>query len=467
MSISSFRYSLSTATTTVSTAFVQHISSATNFPALVTETGNNYKFTLPSPVLLGNSIIVGMSYPHGNTPTVTDNNGNTWPGSPSVTADAGVGGMVAAIFVLPNANAGITTITVSFGGAIQPFHYTASEFCGIATASPVNGTTGTASVAGSSLAAGSFTPGANTGGNLIWSYYAISSTGATGNPTSWVPGTNFTLLDGDISGDNNQEFPHASQYFIQTTPASINPSITATGDTENYNCVAVALKVDNKGTTPSGLRISKFLRFVNFTGSSWKVQAPTVGNLRVITNTGGAISTITDSGSGSWSTVDNGSTLSIAAYSVNRAADPSQTITISIPAARQNQINTLGFFDISGASTSPFDVSAQVTPAVSLNGASVFNNAPDITPAGGINEIVIAFGQLGLGPGLGFASGAPTNAINDMIEYTGKTDSSTFDQGDNCGHLFTSSSSAETWNWSITNQASNSGDAIAIAFKSA
>lgn len=457
----------------VATVPVQHVSSATNFPSLVGETGNNFVFTLPNAVLAGNSIVLGISYPNGSTPTVTDNR-NTWPGSPAVTADPGGGAMVAGIFVLPNAAAGVTSITVSFGGAVQPFQYICSEIPGIATTSPANGTasTGATPVNGAALATGSFTPGANAEGNLIWAYYALatpSPTAAT-NPTSFVPGGSFVLLDGDISGDGNVEFPHASQYFLQASPASINPTVTATGDTGNlYNCVAVALKVDStKGVAPSGLRISKFIRFVDLNGATWLIQTPTVGNLRVITNTGGAISTITDSeggtiGNGAWVNISNGATLTSVAYSVNKAANPNLTITIGIDAVRQGQINTLGWFDISGADAAPFDKSA-TKGSTGLNGASVFNDAPDISPTGGRRELVIAVGQLGQGPGLGFASGAPAGAIYDMIEYAGKTDSSTFDQADNLGHLFTSSSAAETWNWSITVIGSNSGDGLALAF---
>src|SRR5258708_29636601 len=183
---------------------VQHVSSSAN-PVGVGISGNNFKFTLPNPVGSGNCLILGMSYPSGNTATVTDNNGNIWPVSPAVSGSAGVGNYVASIFVLPNAKAGLTSITVSFGSAVIPFNYTISEFNNIAAVNPVNGTSQTANKAGSSLTTGSFTPGNNdaNGGNLIWNYYAISR-GASGNPTSWVSGGGFTLLDADRAWITNQ-----------------------------------------------------------------------------------------------------------------------------------------------------------------------------------------------------------------------------------------------------------------------
>src|SRR5262245_11319412 len=91
--------------------FVQHIASSTN-PEGLGVAGNAYKLPLPNAVGAGNCLILAITYPNGNTPTVTDNNSNSWPGSPTVSADAGSGKYVAAIFVLPNANAGLTTLTV-------------------------------------------------------------------------------------------------------------------------------------------------------------------------------------------------------------------------------------------------------------------------------------------------------------------------------------------------------------------
>src|SRR5882724_5228490 len=116
---------------------VQHITSSAN-PAGVGISGDNFKMPIGNPVGAGNCLVLGMTYPHGSTPTVTDNNGNTWSGSPAVSADGGVGGYVSAIFVLANANAGLTTITVAFGtgnATIIPFQYTLSEFNNVATAS--------------------------------------------------------------------------------------------------------------------------------------------------------------------------------------------------------------------------------------------------------------------------------------------------------------------------------------------
>src|SRR5882672_919543 len=266
MSVSSFRYSVVTSAGPSTPALVQHVSSASN-PAGFSVSGDNFIFTPPNPVGAHNCIELKISFPSGHTATITDNNGNTWPGSPAVSADSG--SMISAIFVLPNANIGRTFFTISFGTRILPVQYTYSEWSGIALSSPVNGTSSAANVIGSSLATGSFTPTTNNdanGGNIISAYYALSSTSAASNPSTWVAGGSFTLLDANIGWVDNKGFPTASQYLIQSTQASINPSITTTGDTtDHFNCVAVALKAAPAGTpSPStGIYVNKIIHTSN------------------------------------------------------------------------------------------------------------------------------------------------------------------------------------------------------------
>src|SRR6185437_12822866 len=119
---------------------MQHVSSESNpFPGNGIS-GNNFKLRFPNPVQAGDAIVLGISYPHGSTPTITDNLGNTWPGTAACTADNGSGNIVSAIYVLPNSAGGTTAspgvVTVAFGAALQPFEYTISEFNNIATSSP-------------------------------------------------------------------------------------------------------------------------------------------------------------------------------------------------------------------------------------------------------------------------------------------------------------------------------------------
>jgi FG-GAP-like repeat len=444
---------------------VQHVASSAN-PIGVGISLNAFKFTLPNSVGTGNCLVLGISYPHGNTPTVTDNNGNAWPSSPAVSADAGVGNYVSAIFVLPNAKAGLTTITVTFGAAIIPFEYTVSEFNNVATVTPVNGSQATASVSGSAThATGSFTPTDNdaNGGNLIWNYYAISGA-AAGNPTSWVAGGSFTLLDGDIAWTSGQGFPHASQWYVQTTAAAINPSITATGDTQGYNCVAVALKAANAGTAvPAGIHVAKIIHQTSGSiPATLHLQEPVTGNLRVLEISLSVITGISDSEGGTWTKVTDSGGAAIW-YSANRSANPNLIVTLATTGAQPQSIR---FYDISGAAAAPFDVSA-TTAGVVISGLTTLSNQPVITPTTA-NGLIIAAMALGQGPGLGFSAGTPAGAIWDLVNSTGQTDMDLMDNADCLGHYYNPNTSAVDWNWHFTAIGANSsGGSVAVAFKAA
>jgi hypothetical protein len=319
---------------------IQHVASSANPPGIGIQ-GNNFKIPLPNSVGGGNCLIVGITYPHGNNPTITDSNGNTWPTTAAASADPGAGGNVSSIWILPNANAGRTAITVSFASSIIPFNYVVSEFSNIATASPINGTSATAGHIGASLATGSFTPGNNdgNGGNLIWNYYAVAG-GANGNPMKWISGSGFSLLDADIAWTTNQGFPHASQFFVQSTAASINPSITAMGDSSNgYNAVAVALKAAVAGTAASaGIHVNKIIhQTTNVPPSTWTLQEPATGNLRVLATANGSnltnIASITDSDGGVWTKIAPAGDEPQIWFSANTTANPNLSVTLHISGA--------------------------------------------------------------------------------------------------------------------------------------
>src|SRR5579872_2332974 len=77
------------------------------------DTGTNFAFALQNPVGASNCIVLFVSYPVAvTTVTITDNNGNSWPAA-SLTENAGTGNFKLSVFVLPNANAGATTITIN------------------------------------------------------------------------------------------------------------------------------------------------------------------------------------------------------------------------------------------------------------------------------------------------------------------------------------------------------------------
>lgn len=454
-------------------AVVQMVASSAE-PAGIGAVVNNVNMRFPNPIGAGNCIAIALSYPNGATPTITDDNGNTWSSTPVKTADAGSGNYVSSWFVLPNANAGTTTFTAGFGTTVNPFAYRLYEITNIASTNPFNGGSSATSQAGATISSGSFTPTTNNdsnGGNLILSYFAPASI-ANQNPSSWTAGSGFTLGDADIAWNSNNGFPQATQYQVQANQAAINPSITATGDTNNFNCVSIALKAANHGTAkPAGIHIDRVLHFstgVLPSSGTWKFQIPSTGNLGVLCNTNGLIITVTgvtDSDGNTWAKRQPAADESYF-YDIANRTPNTNTLIASVAFSASSAVGqSWRYFDISGAATSPFDVVAGL-PTTNFSGLTVINNGPSITPTNS-NGVVIASLGLGDGPGLGFASGAPATAVFDLVTFSGETDVSLLDNADCVGHYYNNSTSTINWNWSITNRASNSGAGTAVAYKAA
>lgn len=445
---------------------VQHVSSSSNEQNGLP--GNDFRFTLPNPVLAGNCLILGVTFganPFSATSAITairDSSGDAWATLPAVATTDG-GTAKSAIFVLPNARAGIHTITVTLNARVTLFQYTVSEFYGVATVNPVAGSAGQAApVSGGGVSTGSFTPANNdaNGGNLIWAYFADDFTPFATVPTTYAATGGFTLLDGSI-GTNTSQLPHGSMYFVQTTAASINPSMTLTGGrTDTWNGVAVALKAAGAGTAPStGIRIRSLIHETAAQPpSTWTMQFPSAGNLLVIRVNGDpSLSTITDSLGNPYKRAVGGagSVEPQIWYAVNATPGLALKVTLHFGATPGNR--TVLLYDVIGAATSsPVDASADngdlQAPATPLG--FDLDNSPTITP-GSVNGLTIAGIGLGIGPVSDFSARAPAGAIMDFVYYTDDEDSDRMDSGDGAAHLFNPDLSTENWSWHIPNVGSN------------
>jgi hypothetical protein len=456
---------------------VQHLASDSNIIGRAL-TANNFRFTLPNPVRAGNALILGISYGYasGRLATVTDGNGNTWP-APAVTATDGGNTLTASVFVLPNARAGITTITVSFNSAIsnQEFQYTISEFHSIATSSPVSGTSANTSTTAPGISSGTFTPGNNdgNGGNLVWTYCADSAGGGSRPATNIAAGSGFNLLDANIGWPAGAPpFPHASEYSVQAISASITPGMTVTqaGGNDRFDCVSVALRAASAGTAPSGMRIVHLLHQSNQIPSAgaWHVQFPSSGNLIVGTVQEPdlvPISSITDTRSNRWVAAATAGDAQI--WFVNDAAsDPNLKLTVNITGSPQGI--TLLLYDIAGADPSAYDGAVHNSAGAPAGTITVGTNlgAVAITPVS--LGLTIARTSFGTGPSSGFAPGSPSGAIFDYVYYTGETDLDTMDNADFAAHVFNTDLSTETWNIALSNGGQSTTVVSAAAhFKSA
>ena len=445
---------------------VQHLSSSTNLlgRGLI---ANDFRFTLPNPVRAGNVLVLGISYglPAGQVVTIRDNLGNSWPAAPAVSATDPDGYLTSAIFVLPNARSGITTVTVSFSSAIAEtiFQYTVSEFHGVATAAPVSGTS-KSSGAQPAISAGTFTPANNDagGGNLIWSYFAdvYGATAFATEATRFTAGTGFTLLDADIAWPTGSPpFPHASQYLVQTTAAPVTPGMNVThndGGGDVYLGVAVALKASAGAGTPPppGMRIVHLSHLTNEAPNvgAWRLQFPSSGNLIVVTLQEQNIipvASVSDNVGNTYRLVAPDDSVPQFWYAQGPATtSPTLELTMNLTGGFGLGVTYL-LYDVAGASASSYDGFAFKTQYDDPTGSDVFDS-PVITPASAPGLTITAT-SLGQGPSSGLASGCPAAAIFDLVYYTGETDLDTMDNADYRAHVFNTDTSTEHWNIAVSN----------------
>jgi hypothetical protein len=463
---------------------VQHRGIADN-PGGIGIDGNDFQITLPGPVQAGNVLILGVAFcsrtsancttigndlchPGGGcTIPVDDNNGNTWPTSPAVRVNDANSNVDMAIFVLPNAAAGPTAVTVHFTAALRPFTAELSEFFNVATSSPVEVTAGASNVAAPTVTT-SISPTVD--GELIWVMARDDDSPGSGNQvTTWAPAASFTLLDADIGWDRDANAHKAAAYFVQGSHAALNAGFTATMSPANdhYVMAAVALKSAKAGSAAGpGIRILTQLGNTNETPpASWTLQFPSQGNLLVAictTESGHmVISSITDNHSNTWTRVEPDASEPQLWYAANATSANDLQLTLTVSGGTIGSSWTL--FDIAGATTSPLDVTAGTT-ATAEDNVDFITDFPSITPSAATGMTISAL-TIGQGPGL--AVNSPDGAQFDLIHYTGELDTDTINNADGVAHVINSGGATEHWNWTITPQPNNQVSAVAARFKQA
>lgn len=421
---------------------------------------------------------MGVTALASKTVTISDTLVGSWSAA-VCGATGGTGNAKAWVFVQPlGATGGRDTITIDVGASdTQPVQYDITFWQNIDTSSPANGSLCTGNItpgSGGDINPGSFTPVTNNdgnGGNLIWNYTPICTGNASSNPTRWVPASGFSLLNGDIIWANDQGFPEASQYSLQTTQASATPSITATGDTADcFNSASVALKVaDNGATAPSAIHVVAIGHesFATFSSpGTMKIQVPWAGNLRALTfswqgmSPGGGSGSITSisSSDGCNFTKTGGADGANVWYAQNCSACQTCTVSLTWSGSYTSPQGSFRYYDVENAQASSFQ-NAAVSDTFGC-GTSV-TNAPTFTPAGASSGLVIQVLGNGNGPITGFASGAPSGAVFDLWTFAGQTDSDLADNADASDHLYYSSTAEENWNFVKTNGSDVCYDAAA------
>jgi hypothetical protein len=431
------------------------------------EVGNTFKLDLPNPAGANNCLILCMNnnFLSGRTYAITDNKGNTWPTTPTVTTNDG--GCSTSIFVLLGCAAGTQNIQVVFDTAILNVQMILSEWYNVATASATDGSSSANNLTGPNISSGSFTPG--TSGDLIINYGVDSNGGFPGNAnlaTTGVPGSGFTTLSYNRI---NSYVISWFQYLVQTSAAPINPTFTvnqATHDTQ-FSSVSLALKSASAGTPPStGIRINRILHVFMIGSSPQTIDFPCTGNLIAIT-TGlsrnqGTISSVTDSNSNPY-TVHNIGTTSAQIASTDSGATSGQSLTMSVTLTGFTA--TWLVYDISGAHpTAPFDTFTAASGTLTGTGSTP-GNTPAITPSTS-NGLILA--NCGMGTGPATAMPTPTGAgiaVFDSFTYAGETDTGGNDSADGYGHYYNPNTSAVSFSWNVAG--TNGYNAGAAAYKAA
>lgn len=441
----------------------QHIAQSTN-PTGLGIGGRAFKInteSLPAKTVA----VLAITAPHGTTFTISDTLAGTWAAA-QCSADAGVGNYITAVFVqYLGATGGVDTVTLGVGTTnILPVQFDMTFWENINTTTPAGGHLCTANItptAGAVISPGSFTPTNNNanGGNVIWNNNALCGA-AGGNPTGWTAATNFSLLNGDIIWTGAQGFPDATQYWTQTTAASVTPSITSTGDTVDcFNSVSVALAVaNNSASAPSTIHVVSILHEGdnNFVSpGNLKIQTPFYGNLRVIGFTwngmspgagAGSITSITSSDGCNFTSTGTGGDAHIW-YAQNCSSCPTCTVTTTWTGTYSTPQFSFRVYDIQNAATSSFQNGAGNTGTC----GTTLSNAPTITPSGASSGLMIA--QLGNGNGPVTAVTSPSGAVFDLWTFTGQTDFDMADNADASSHFYYSSTAAQNWNYTKTNGA--------------
>src|SRR5712692_11084277 len=250
--------------------FVQHTSGGSSKGTAET----SYVLRFANGTQAANCIVLALTIGTGSGATITpsDDKTNTYTLAKS---NVHAGGQDILVYTAPNVASGTRVITITFTVASPTFVMAAAdEFFNVATASPVDVTTGNTG-SSTSVTAGSFTPAAS--GELL---YHVGVQDTTSSPiTSWTQGASpWAFLSA------NRFDSMAIQYQVQTTAAAINPTMTQS-PTNGFNSIAIALKSAAAGNpAPAGMRVASMQHndVVENDASPFTIHAPTTGNLLVL-----------------------------------------------------------------------------------------------------------------------------------------------------------------------------------------
>jgi len=411
-----------------------------------------YKFNLPNPSPGGNAIILAFrdDFFTDATPTLIGDQAASY----ALIVNTNDGNNVIRIWRLLNTTAGTRTITISQAGPPNHRAGVMLEVKNIATSSADDGNCEGAGTTATSIACSAAIT-TTTANDFIFQF---ASQDSTGNVTGFTAGTSAWALGG-VDRMNARD-NHAWQWQVQPSADSITPALTMS-PAGTYLTAAIALKSASAGSDLApGFKVQDVAQNGNDNAagraSPFTVQFPcdasnnlivavwigASGDLNGITDNHGNIYTSTGAG------IVNGASGTLHTYyAENATCAPDLSLTFT-SASATSLGDSVELYGVRGADSSPF-LQNQTNTDVQSPSAGALNTVT-ITPYAANNLVFFNFGL-------------QSNNTDPPSLTPGDWDAA--EENNEWGHLYTTSTSAVTFNVTTNNGPANNWAARADEFK--
>jgi len=458
---------------TATPTLVSHVSESNSRSSAVTSPYHLY-LHLADPATAGNAIVVACQFQGEPTLTITDNKSDSYKNAEVYYNSANNQSIVIAEAF--NVTAGAYNLTATWSAETSQFACVSSQIANVIAADGAGaGNEGS----GTSATAGSMTPTAS--GDMV--YQVVASPSGSLAQKSFTAGSQSNITWNLESAD--LEDGMAVQSGVYSSTSAIDPAMTQ-GTSATWISAAVLLKSGTAGAVPTGMRVAYEIH-ENFpytpaaggTGNAYTnpaaLQIPCIAGATIaaLMDGGGAtnpslISSITDSNGNTWSQIaqyvySNDGVYAQAYYAKNVACS-SGFETLKVTFADTTNDDTIVFYVIPGAGTSPLDTYSGSAQDISSAGSPVTLNYT-LTPAAA-GEIVIAEENWYYNT----ATGTPeTNWLFDSAYYSGIVldGPQPIDQNGGWMHYYTTSTSPLSFTYNMLSSSDANGPAagMAVAFK--
>lgn len=427
-----------------------------------------YTCPLPEPSQSGNAVIVGLFAGASSSPkwAVSDDRSNAYTLAGSTTDSQG--NLIAVYYAL-NVAKGTRSITVQNTGSPVTGYISvsASEYYNVAQASALDAQSCHAGSSSTSIAAGTITPASS--GDLLWQWAADENSTGVSSISAGSQSNITWQLNGTDIGDGD-----ATQAGVYTSTATVNPTFSS-GSAQPWDSCVVALKAASAGTAPTqAFRVVHMLHEQESSSgpAQFTFEMPTSGNLIVLSFTSGAnvINSLSSSPANNWTLTgptftDNVQVATQIYYAAN--ATPSNTMMITAKQSGTMTGTTFMMYDITGASTAPFDVDSGGQSGQQKSTSTSLTTCSNCLTPSNANELLIGNDVNAWCTAMSMTS--PAGTLFDDATFTGNSVNGpqSVDQNNGNFHDYESSTSpvTVTWNYVCGSDAIGAWAGRVAAFK--